>query len=121
MDWIKKIFSRTFFILFLFLLLMPFVGFSEQPATTGGTITNPIGKDSIQDVLLALLNVVVQIGIIAVVFFIVLSGFKMVVARGNPEELNKAKNMLWYTLIGGAIVVGAEAILIMIKNTIEGL
>lgn len=110
------------FIVSLTLFLFPFFVFAQDAVANPKGIHNPLSKlGSVKDVLLALLNIVVQIGVIAVVFFIVFAGFKMVWARGNPEELAKAKNILWYTMIGGAVVLGAEAILQLINNTIDQL
>lgn len=45
-----------------------------------------------------------------VVIFLVIAGFMFVTARGNEEQLTKAKTMLFWTIIGAAIIIGANII-----------
>lgn len=66
-----------------------------------------------------LLNIVLTIGIPIVAFFIILSGFRFVTARGNPEALGEAKRMLLYSLIGGALLLGAWVLAEAIQNTVN--
>jgi hypothetical protein len=122
---IKKIIGLTLFLPIYFFFSTKLAYGKVKPVAggnQGGTISNPLEKlGSLQDVFLALLNVIIQIGTVVTVVFIVVAGLKMIMARGNPEELQKAKNMLWFTLIGGTIVLGAQAILTVVVNVIDGL
>lgn len=47
------------------------------------------------------------------------AGYLFVTAQGNPGELSAAKKALLTALIGGVIVLGARAILDVVKGTIE--
>ncbi len=47
-------------------------------------------------------------------FFLVLTGFMFVAARGNAQKLEEARTMLWWVLVGTAIIVGAGPIATMI-------
>ena len=87
----------------------------------GGGFTNPLKHDKIEDFLYALLGFVIQIGYIVAVFFIILSGFYFVMAQGNDTKLEKAKEMLLWTVIGTAILIGAQVIATVIKTTIDAL
>ena len=53
------------------------------------------------------------------VFMIILSGFQFVLARGNEEKINKAKDTLKWTVIGVIVVVGAELIVEIIAEILK--
>ncbi len=54
-------------------------------------------------------SVFVLLGAVAL-FMVVLSGFNYVMARGNPESVEKAKNRLMYAIIGLILASLAYAI-----------
>ena len=83
------------------------------------SLNNPIAFTTIQDLLIALLNVVIVISIPIVVFFIIFAGFLYVTARGNPEQIRKAARALTYGIIGGVIIVGSVAILAIISDVVN--
>lgn len=85
----------------------------------GPTIENPIKADNIQKLLIDLMTVVIQMGYVVVIFFIIYAGFKFVTARGNPGELEKAKETFFATLVGGAILLGADVIARVVVNTVD--
>jgi len=88
---------------------------------TGGGIQNPLGKiNSLPDLLVLIINkFVLPIGGIIVTFMLIYTGFKFVMAQGDPGELTKAKQSLVNTLIGAAIVLGALSISLIIQATIN--
>ena len=89
------------------------------PAGSGATINNPLKSDSVTGILESILDLVAVVGSIVVVFFIIWSGYKLVMARGNPGEMTKAKDMLLATVIGGAILLGADIIANVVINTVK--
>ncbi len=85
-----------------------------------GKICNPIPKiTSIPGFVNTLLVGALKIGIPILALAIIYAGFLFVVARGNSEKLQKAKDALLYTIIGGAILLGAWAIAEMIEATVK--
>jgi hypothetical protein len=82
-------------------------------------LKNPIKVDSIQELLVILLNLVIVILTPIVVLFIILSGFKYVTARGNPAKIQEATQALTYAVIGGVLIIGAVAIAEIIKNLVS--
>jgi len=69
----------------------------------------------------AFLRAVVFIMFPIAVVFIVYSGFLFIAAQGNPEGLKKAKmNFLW-TVIGVTLLLGAWALSLLIKGTLDPL
>jgi hypothetical protein len=97
---------------------------TEGPSGSGSsvTLTNPLKSiDSLPELLTAILRGIVQIGFIFLVLMIIFVGFKFVTAQGKPEELTQAKTALLWTVIGGLILLGAEAIALVIESTVSKL
>ncbi len=92
---------------------------SFQQCTSG--LCNPLKVKSIHDLLTNILSFVVKIGTVIVVLMLVVTGFKFVIAQGNPTELEKAKKMLLWTLIGALIILGAQTISLMVQATVNSL
>jgi len=81
-------------------------------------IGNPIRHNNISDFLSAILGLVVKIGIPIVTIAIIYTGFMFVSARGNATKIEEAKRAFVYVMIGAAIVLGAQALQIVISGTI---
>ena len=85
-------------------------------------LPNPLGTiETISDLITKILDIVVQIGLPVIALAIVYSGFLFLKARGNDAELTKAKETLWWTVIGAAVILGAFVIQITIEGTITEL
>lgn len=85
-------------------------------AAQGGTIRNPIDADTFLDLVVAIAKAITAIGIPLVAIFLVWSGFLFVTARGNEEQLKRAKTTFFWTLVGGAVLIGAWALAVAIVN-----
>ena len=109
MKFIKKI--HKVFVSTLFLSLPIFTNAQVEK------LSNPLALDSVQDLILAIVNIFQIIATPIVVFFIIYSGFLYVTARGNKETLDAAKRSLLYAIIGGVVIVGATAISTIVENT----
>ena len=86
--------------------------------TNAQTFPMIVRTNSIIELLEALLRILTIVGVPIVIFFIVFSGFKFVIAQGNPEELQTAKRALIYAIVGGLILLGAQAITTIIRNLV---
>ena len=112
----KNIF--LFFIPFLVFFSLSIVVFA-QPGGSVPKIENPLKSDDVQDILENILDLVTVIGSIILVLFIIFSGYKFVMAQGNPGKISEARNILIATVIGGAILLGANIIASAVINTVE--
>lgn len=81
-------------------------------------LQNPIQFPSIGEFVRGLLRVLITILLPVISFFIVLSGFYFVSARGNVESINKAKKNFMYVLIGAAMLLGASAFFELLDQTV---
>lgn len=125
MKFIKKNWQKLILIVYVFII--PIISFAEDNDGTasgvGGKIVDPLNKKfpSISALIQTILEGVLKIGMPVIALAIIYCGFLFVKAQGKPEELNKAKSALAWTLIGAAILLGAWAIAKMISATVLAL
>jgi Type IV secretion system pilin len=99
----------------------PTVG-NTDGGDTGGSLVNPLNSiNSLSDFLKAILGGVVEIGAIFLTLMIVYVGFLFVAARGNEEKIRSARDALMWTVIGGLLLLGAQAIELVIEATVKTL
>lgn len=92
------------------------------PAQAEDTIPNPLSNTgTLEGLLEAFLQAVVQIGAVFLVLALVYVGFKFTQAQGKEEKIKEARNALFWVVIGGLILLGAELIAQMIAATAEQL
>ncbi len=87
--------------------------------TDGGGFSNPLAYNTIWDFLQALLKAVVLIVFPLIVLMLVYTGFLFVTAQGNDAKLTTARKTFFYTLLGGLIVLGAQALSLAIQATVQ--
>lgn len=86
------------------------------------SLDNPLifsGDNAATELLLAVVEIFTILAIPVIVFFIIYAGFLYVTAQGNPANIQKATKALLYALIGGVIIIGANVIGVMVKNTVD--
>jgi len=115
----KKIAGFVLSLGFLFVLPL-FITFAAV-GPGAATIQNPLGagNDSVQALLLKIMNLVATVGAIIVVFFIILSGYKFVTAGDSDSDRTKARDMFYSTIIGGVILLGADIIANVVVKTVS--
>jgi hypothetical protein len=102
-------------------------GKQTQTGTAGGQVgstglQNPLKNiNSLEDLLDSVLAAIIQLGTIILTLALVYTGFLFVMARGNPEEISKARGVLLWTVIGGLILLGAQGIKSVIFETAHDL
>ena len=85
-------------------------------------IDNPLENiNSIKELIVAILSIVIKIGVPIVAIALVYVGFLFVKAQGNETELKTAKDAFKYTIIGAGLVLGAVVISQAIQATVENL
>jgi hypothetical protein len=101
--------------LFLAFTIFLFLGFSFVLAD-GGIIPNPIGASNISELINKILDVLKTAASAVLGCIVVISGIRMMVSAGNPEEMKKAKNAIIYAIIGIVVLLSADAILESLQN-----
>ncbi|PIP86612.1 hypothetical protein COV42_00235 [Candidatus Campbellbacteria bacterium CG11_big_fil_rev_8_21_14_0_20_44_21] len=115
-----KFLFLSFFFLFLPQILLG-RGSNPTPPSSASKLKNPVKFNSIETLLSAFLEFVVKVGGIAVTLAIIYAGFKFVRAQGNSTKIEEAKKILMYVFIGAAIILGAEALRIVISGTVSNI
>ena len=115
------------FIRLLKLVVMWIVVFPRSASAQAGQISskidNPLGPTitTLPVFIAKILDIVVLVGLPIAVFFIIYSGFLLVMAQGDPKKLETGKLAFLYSVIGTAILIVAKIISAAIFATIDSL
>lgn len=99
-------------------------GSSGGGTTAGGgweTLQNPLGNITLQGFFIKIIQILIIFAVPIIVFFIILAGFKYVTARGNMAKVGEATQALTWAIVGGVLILGAEALLYIIQNTVNAI
>ena len=88
---------------------------------SGVTLINPLKVDDLEGLLSLVVKAAVRIGTIVLILMLIWVGVLFVSARGNEEKLRTARAAFFWTIIGGLILLGAEALSEVIKSTATSL
>lgn len=103
------------------LLLVPLITYA-QGCTDPNKLYNPLGcnngNDTLDSLIVKILDTVLLIGVPILTVMIILTGFDFVMAQGNSDKLTKAKEKLLYTVIGGFVLLGAFVIAESVQGTV---
>lgn len=86
----------------------------------GGVLTNPLKDATLAGLIDTILGAVLQVGVVVVTAGIIYAGFTLVMARGKPGDLVKARTGIIWTIAGAAIVLGAYIIREIVMDTVTG-
>lgn len=111
----KRIYTCINFWLLAVLLSVPVPAFAQTK------ITNPLRADSITGLIADILDAVLILAVPVIVLFIIYAGFLFVTAGGDEQQIETAKTTALYTLIGAAIILGAELISNVLAQTAANL
>lgn len=82
-------------------------------------LQNPMAVNTIEELLEALIAIILVFATPLIVFFIVYAGFLYVTARGNEQTITQANRALLYAIIGGLLILGAFALITIVGNLIS--
>lgn len=103
-----------------FLMASPVLADGIAGAGLNIDIRNPLdGINSISDLVITILQIVITIAVPIIILFIVIAGFKYVTARGNAQQTQEANRALTYAIIGGILIIGAVALAEIIRNVVD--
>jgi magnesium-transporting ATPase (P-type) len=100
-------------ILIISAMLLPFVVLAEDIIV----IENPLGEGTqFEDIIDRIIDFIFKIAIVLAPLMVVIGGFMIVTAAGNPQQVARARNLLIWTAIGFAIVLLSKGIIVIIKQ-----
>lgn len=104
--------SRFIVSLVLASFCVPFIAAAQKlppPVTAIGS--------TLKDFIDLLVSILQAVGIPILVIFIIYSGYMLVTAGDNEQQTTKAKSWIAWTVVGAAIILGAQIIADFIFNT----
>ena len=112
----KKTFIVFLFFLIFFLPVCAVLGDDDDGGMGGVDITEP---SQITSMLEGIRNWIYGLFVVAVVICFLIAAFLFITAAGNPERLQKAKDMVRYGLYGAIIALLAGGISELVKSFLE--
>lgn len=105
--------------------VLPFASTALAADPIGGDIPDIGGPDaldaqSIRDVIIDVLKMILDFLALAAVIFIVVAGIRLIVSGGSDEQKDKAKKTILYVVIGLLIVLFARVIVGFFTNVLPG-
>lgn len=79
-------------------------------------LENPLASETFAELISNIAKIVAQVGLPVAVIAIIYAGFLFATARGNEEQIKTAKKTFFWAIIGTALILGAWAISIAIKE-----
>lgn len=105
---------RNFFpILSLMILIFLLFG-SFTEATVN--IDNPLIADNFNELIDSLINIIFYVAMLIAPVFLVVAGFYYLTAAANPENVNTAKSIIIWTLVGLVVIIAAKGIIALFQT-----
>lgn len=103
-------------------IVVPSVAFAALcNSPVSGGLSNPLCTTSLSQFLSDILKLVAQIAFPLIVLFLVYVGFLFVSSQGNPEKIKEAREYFFWAVLGALLVLGAQALSMAIKATVDQL
>jgi len=83
-------------------------------------LINPLACDTIPECIEKIINFIFWVALAIVPIIIIIAGFLFLTSGGNPEKVQTAKRIIFWAVIGLAIILFAKGIISLIKSVIEG-
>lgn len=80
---------------------------------------DPWSPEDILNFFISLRDFLLALGLVLIIIFILLSGFKFMTARGNESQVEEARKMLVWSLVGAIVVIATFVILQMIIGILK--
>lgn len=90
------------------------------PSADAATCTPGItGLNDIWLVLLAIIEILIRVAILAAIIYVLIGGFKFITSRDNPEKTASARHTVIDALVGLVIAVAATAVVSFIAGRFQ--
>jgi hypothetical protein len=113
----KNIKEKIAIITLNLLLATPLIAFGQDDCQNTNEICNPLAAENITEFLETVLDVITTLSVPVIAIMIIYAGFMFVTAGGDEGQIEDAKKTALYTVIGAAIILGAELIVTVLENT----
>jgi len=80
------------------------------------TLENPLGSNTIMGVINNVLNYLMLISVPILAIMILIGGFQILTAAGNPTKITSGRHTITYAVIGFAIILISKGVALVILN-----
>ena len=105
-------------VLIFFLLFILLFGIGSQCFAI--TIPNPIKAETISELIKDIADLIFWVALAIVPLMIIIGGIMFLFAGGDPQKVGRAKSLLFWSVIGLAVLLLAQAIAAVIETIIGG-
>lgn len=105
--------NKLFYTIVSSSMFVPLISFAQ--------IINPLGSNDIPSIVSTVLTYITRIGGVVAIIAFIYTGFLFVRAQGSDTKLADAKKIFFYTVIGVAILLGAQLLAALVVGTIKSL
>ena len=81
-------------------------------------ICNPLQATSLTDLINSIIKFILWISLALAPLMVTFGAILLVTSAGNPQQIEKAKHLIWYTVIGLAIILLAKGLVSVLKQII---
>jgi hypothetical protein len=101
----------------LTLSLMPMISLAQRNLGIDNPLSNSI--KTIPDLINVIVQIIRPVAIAFLVLAIMYTGYLFVMAQGKAEEIATARKALFWTMLGGLIILSATAITAVFQNSLN--
>jgi multisubunit Na+/H+ antiporter MnhB subunit len=88
---------------------------------SAGGLMNPLKADSLVDLLLAIIDILLVFALPIVILYIMYGGYLLVTAQGESGQIENGRNAILWAVVGGVIIFAAHLIIKVIQGTVTSL
>ncbi len=85
-------------------------------ATQAITLPNPLGCRDLGCVVDKIIDGIYYLSIPVVSIMVLIGGFQILVASGDPEKLKTGKNTILYAALGFAVILLAKSVVLIVRS-----
>jgi hypothetical protein len=94
---------------------------SFAQSTNPNQIDSPIKATSLAEFFSAIVDTMIQLGVVVSALAIMYGGFLLVTAQGDEEKVAQGRKTLTWAMVGTGVLLGAKVIFVVIKGTVDQL
>ena len=100
------------------LLILIFLGLVLPMSVLAVTIENPLKAKTFGGLINNLITFIFNVALIILPLIMVIAGAYFMFSGGDPEQVQRAKDLIYYTGIGFIIILLAKGVIELLKQTL---
>jgi len=100
------------------LLILIFLGLVLPMSVLAVTIENPLKAKTFGELINNLITFIFNVALIILPLIMVIAGAYFMFSGGDPEQVQRAKDLIYYTGIGFIIILLAKGVIELLKQTL---